>query len=82
MLFGQAKGIVFRQIRRRIDKVLKGSEDIEADVSASKYRPRAIESLMGAICLVRPRRLELPRAFAHNDLNVARLPIPPWPQCP
>jgi hypothetical protein len=29
--------------------------------------------------LVRPRRLELPRAFAHNDLNVARLPVPPWP---
>jgi hypothetical protein len=29
--------------------------------------------------MVRPRRLELPRAFAHNDLNVARLPIPPWP---
>ena len=33
-------------------------------------------------CLVRPRRLELPRAFAHNDLNVARLPIPPWPHLP
>jgi PAS domain S-box-containing protein len=30
-------------------------------------------------CLVRSRRLELPRAFAHNDLNVARLPIPPRP---
>ncbi len=29
--------------------------------------------------LVRSRRLELPRAFAHNDLNVARLPIPPRP---
>ena len=29
--------------------------------------------------LVRPRRLELPRAFAHNDLNVARLPVPPRP---
>jgi hypothetical protein len=28
---------------------------------------------------VRSRRLELPRAFAHNDLNVARLPIPPRP---
>ena len=28
---------------------------------------------------MRPRRLELPRAFAHNDLNVARLPIPPRP---
>ena len=25
--------------------------------------------------LVRSRRLELPRAFAHNDLNVARLPF-------
>ena len=30
-------------------------------------------------CLVRSRRLELPRAFAHNDLNVARLPVPPRP---
>jgi hypothetical protein len=29
--------------------------------------------------LVRPRRLELPRPFGHNDLNVARLPVPPWP---
>jgi hypothetical protein len=29
--------------------------------------------------MVRPRRLELPRACAHNDLNVARLPIPPRP---
>ncbi|MEY4159933.1 MAG: hypothetical protein RLZZ136_554 [Pseudomonadota bacterium] len=29
--------------------------------------------------LVRSRRLELPRAFAHNDLNVARLPVPPRP---
>src|SRR3546814_14108897 len=25
--------------------------------------------------MVRSRRLELPRAFAHNDLNVARLPV-------
>src|SRR5690606_11825780 len=30
-------------------------------------------------CLVRSRRLELPRAFAHNDLIVARLPVPPRP---
>ena len=29
--------------------------------------------------LVRPRGLEPPRAFAHNDLNVARLPVPPRP---
>jgi hypothetical protein len=29
--------------------------------------------------LVRSRRLELPRALAHNDLNVARLPVPPRP---
>jgi hypothetical protein len=29
--------------------------------------------------LVRTRRLELPRDFSHNDLNVARLPIPPRP---
>ena len=28
---------------------------------------------------MRSRRLELPRAFAHNDLNVARLPVPPRP---
>ena len=30
--------------------------------------------------LVRPRGLEPPRDFSHNDLNVARLPVPPWPQ--
>ena len=29
--------------------------------------------------VVRSRRLELPRPFGHNDLNVARLPIPPRP---
>lgn len=29
--------------------------------------------------LVRSRRLELPRPFGHNDLNVARLPVPPRP---
>ena len=29
--------------------------------------------------MVRPRRLELPRPKGHNDLNVARLPIPPRP---
>ena len=29
--------------------------------------------------LVRSRRLELPRPFGHNDLNVARLPGPPRP---
>ena len=29
--------------------------------------------------MVRSRRLELPRALAHNDLNVARLPVPPRP---
>ncbi len=28
---------------------------------------------------MRPRRLELPRACAHSDLNAARLPIPPRP---
>jgi site-specific DNA recombinase len=41
----------------------------EADLSraSSAYR------------VVRSRRLELPRAFAHNDLNVARLPVPPRP---
>ena len=40
-----------------------------------KSSPGRFES----VPLVRPRRLELPRAFAHNDLNVARLPVPPWP---
>ena len=34
---------------------------------------------IGSMLLVRSRRLELPRAFAHNDLNVARLPVPPRP---
>ena len=29
--------------------------------------------------MVRPRRLELPRAKAHSDLNAARLPVPPRP---
>ncbi len=29
--------------------------------------------------VVRSRRLELPRPFGHNDLNVARLPVPPRP---
>ena len=29
--------------------------------------------------MVRSRRLELPRPFGHNDLNVARLPVPPRP---
>lgn len=28
---------------------------------------------------MRSRRLELPRPFGHNDLNVARLPVPPRP---
>jgi hypothetical protein len=35
--------------------------------------------LFKGLRMVRSRRLELPRAFAHNDLNVARLPIPPRP---
>jgi hypothetical protein len=29
--------------------------------------------------LVRPRGLEPPQDFSYNDLNVARLPVPPWP---
>ena len=37
--------------------------------------------------MVRSRRLELPRALAHSDLNAARLPLPPrplrrWPEIP
>ena len=32
------------------------------------------------IVMVRPRGLEPPQDFSHNDLNVARLPVPPWPQ--
>ena len=30
--------------------------------------------------LVRPRGIEPPRDYSHNDLNVARLPTPPRPQ--
>ena len=41
--------------------------------------PEGENSILSEDCLVRSRRLELPRAFAHNDLNVARLPIPPRP---
>ena len=33
-------------------------------------------------CLVRSRRLELPRELPHSDLNAARLPIPPRPRAP
>ena len=52
--------------------------------AANAKRPRCIAATgpFSPVCLlkmVRPRRLELPRAFAHNDLNVARLPIPPRP---
>ena len=32
-----------------------------------------------AVLLVRMRGLEPPRGLPHNDLNVARLPIPPHP---
>ncbi len=48
-----------------------------ADTLAQGARRRKSGLLLD--CLVRSRRLELPRAFAHNDLNVARLPIPPRP---
>ena len=34
---------------------------------------------VGALGLVRSRRLELPQGFPYSDLNAARLPIPPRP---
>ena len=37
------------------------------------------ENPMKSAFMVRSRRLELPRPFGHNDLNVARLPVPPRP---
>ena len=41
---------------------------------------RWLSDLVDKDCkMVRPRRLELPRACAHSDLNAARLPIPPRP---
>ena len=43
-------------------------------LSGDELGEKSLDGLM-----VRPRRLELPRACAHNDLNVARLPIPPRP---
>src|SRR3569623_1178069 len=47
---------------------------------AGQSTGREIASLLSlCFAVVRPRRLELPRAFAHNDLNVARLPVPPRP---
>jgi 3-(methylthio)propanoyl-CoA dehydrogenase len=64
----------------------------EAEAGASAFLDLAILAALGwtaarladlpddAAGLVRSRRLELPRAFAHNDLNVARLPVPPRPQ--
>jgi hypothetical protein len=48
--------------------------------ASSRAEPPARPHYPGFMdCLVRSRRLELPRAFAHNDLNVARLPVPPRP---
>ncbi len=36
-------------------------------------------SVIGESSLVRKRRVELLRAFAHSVLNAARLPVPPLP---
>ena len=58
---------------------------LNAKISAElrQFRPGPegkIQLLQGLTdCLVRSRRLELPRPFGHNDLNVARLPVPPRP---
>ena len=41
--------------------------------------PKSAEMYLFFKRLVRSRRLELPRPFGHNDLNVARLPVPPRP---
>jgi hypothetical protein len=43
------------------------------------FRKLSVQKQILRQCLVRSRRLELPRALAHNDLNVARLPVPPRP---
>jgi hypothetical protein len=40
----------------------------------------AVNPLLEPNHLVRMRGLEPPRAFAHTDLNRARLPIPPHPR--
>src|SRR5215216_7151980 len=51
-------------------------------VRATTTEPREHENALaaGGFLLVRMRGLEPPRAFAHTDLNRARLPIPPHPR--
>ena len=51
------------------------ARSVRSGVSQHKSSPGRFESDK----LVRSRRLELPRPFGHNDLNVARLPVPPRP---
>ncbi len=76
-------------IRERAGRVKRNGERMQASRNGSKCRSTVSDA---AICchpagpapnrsteMVRSRRLELPRAFAHNDLNVARLPVPPRP---
>ena len=59
-------------LQRRILGGLKGGLDAHLD-------PNYLNFFDEFKVLVRSRRLELPRPFGHNDLNVARLPVPPRP---
>jgi len=70
---GQASGLS----RPRLGKSWRQTPQNCATLRTQGARRRNYVCL--ADCLVRSRRLELPRAFAHNDLNVARLPVPPRP---
>jgi hypothetical protein len=75
---GYAKGEIVRTAEMRPGKVV--SSDLATARAAGPVVDSAIAPLShGEPGLVRPRRLELPRPFGHNDLNVARLPVPPWP---
>jgi hypothetical protein len=63
---------------------VQSSHAVSADFTAATAAGPVVDDAIasppsGKSAMVRPRRLELPRAFAHNDLNVARLPVPPWP---
>ena len=40
----------------------------------------AVRSTKESVVQVRAKGLEPPRAFAHQDLNLARLPVPPRPR--
>ena len=45
-----------------------------------KYMLVIIYGIRKNIVMVRPRGLEPPQDFSYNDLDVARLPVPPWPR--